>query len=182
MTIRDMTKFWIVLETMGPKTLPLAERLSGAGFEVWAPSKVISKRRPRSNVRRDIRVAMTPGYVFARGSQLFDLIAEASRPVTNHPAFRVARWGGIIPRIPDAKFDALRHAERRNLPAKAARMFRPNDRVRTPEGPFAGLPGIVKAGRNRWAWVLFPGFSQAVQVDTALLVEDVELQASAIAA
>src|SRR3546814_7074839 len=62
---------------------------------------------------------MTPGYVFARGSQLFDLIAEASRPVTNHPAFRVARWGGVIPRIPDAKFDALRHAERRNLPARS---------------------------------------------------------------
>jgi transcription antitermination factor NusG len=170
----DMANYWIVLETRAQKTLALADSLRVAGYEVWAPVRAVKKRLPRSNVKREIVVSMLPRYVFARGSQIFDLFAEAANPIANHPQFRVAKWAGIVPRIPDRDFEAMRRNERRNRPEKAARMFRQDDRVKTPEGPFAGLPGVVKSGRRRWTMVLFPNFPIAVKIDTSLLVEDVE--------
>lgn len=162
---------WCILQTQGPRTLALAESLCRSGFDVWAPVKTIQKRRPRSNQRRDMSVALLPGYVFARVEYLTDLLMEASHPVSQHPAFKVFKYGGRFPLVSERSLDSLRKIERRSLPEKVARQFKNGETVRITEGGFAGLTGIVKTGNGRYTMVLFPGFSMPIKVKSMLLLD-----------
>lgn len=165
---------WIVLRTGSAQTLPLVRSLQSAGFDAWSPVKVISKRRPRSNERREMPVAILPSYVFARAEHVTDLMVAANRNVSPHPPFSVFRYCGKIPTISDRSLDNLRRIEKRSLPEKAARQFKSGERVRITEGGFAGMTGIVKTGRGRYTMVLFPGFSMPIKVKSMLLLGDRE--------
>ena len=61
-----MNDQWCILRMAGPRTLTVTASLVDAGFDVWTPTKAISKRRPRSNERREIIVPVLPSYAFAR--------------------------------------------------------------------------------------------------------------------
>jgi transcription antitermination factor NusG len=165
---------WIVLRTGSAQTLPLVRSLRDYGVEVWSPVKTISKRRPRSNERREVTVAILPSYVFARASHLADLMVAANRSVSPHPPFSVFKYCGKVPIISDRSLENLRRIEKRALPEKAARQFKQGERVRITEGGFAGMTGIVKTGRGRYTMVLFPGFSMPIKVKSMLLVDEID--------
>lgn len=177
-----MNDQWCILRMAGPRTLTVTESLKQAGFDVWTPTKAISKRRPRSNDRREIIVPVLPSYAFARASSLNGLMLESLRQVSAHPPFSIFRYCGRVPLISDRALDNLRKIERRNLPEKAARMFKPNERVRITEGGFAGLTGIVKTGKGRFTMVLFPGFTMPIKVASMLLMDEADSQVDVLAA
>lgn len=177
-----MTDQWCILRMAGPRTMTVTQSLSEAGFDVWTPVKAISKRRPRSNERREMLVPVLPSYAFARASSLNGLMMESLRQVSPHPPFSIFRYCGRIPLISDRSLDNLRKIERRNLPEKAARMFKHGERVRISDGGFAGLTGIVKTGKGRFTMVLFPGFSMPIKVSSMLLLGETDDHAEAIAA
>lgn len=177
-----MTNQWIVLRTASAQTLPLVRSLQSAGFTAWSPVKTISKRRPRSNERRDMTVAVLPSYVFACADHLTSLMIAASRSVSPHPQFSVFKYCGKVPTISDRSLDNLRRIERRNMPEKAARQFKSGERVRITEGGFAGLTGIVKTGKGRYTMVLFPGFNMPIKVKSMLLLDESEAQPQEMAA
>lgn len=143
---------------------------------MWTPVKTVTKRLPRSKDRREITVPIMPSYVFARASQILALFAEASNPATDHPKFQIARWAGKVPTISDRSLDALRVAERRAIPPKAGRHYKEGAAVRVADGAWAGLTGVVKAGRGRYTWVDIPGFSQPIRFASMLLLEEVQAQ------
>ena len=173
---------WCILRMAGPRTLTVTASLVDAGFDVWTPTKAISKRRPRSNERREIIVPVLPSYAFARASSLEGLMMESLRQVSPHPPFSIFRYCNRIPLISDRALDNLRKIERRNLPEKAARMFKQGESVRITEGGFAGLTGIVKTGKGRFTMVLFPGFTMPIKVSSLLLMDEAESQPQEIAA
>ena len=169
-----MDRQWIILRTASAQTLPLARSLCDAGFDAWAPVKTISKRRPRSNERRDVAVAVLPSYVFACAENLTALMIAASRNVSPHPQFSVFKYCGRVPTISDRSLDNLRKVERRSMPEKASRQYKNGERVRITEGGFAGMTGIVKTGKGRYTMVLFPGFSMPIKVKSMLLLGEDE--------
>lgn len=150
---------WCILRTAGGRTLPLARSLSDAGFDVWTPETVQQRRRGPSRERVEVAAPIMPTFVFARECHLGDLVGLAGSPVNPHPPFSVFRYHGTFPTIHDREIDALRTEEGR---ARLARRrnerhtFGLGARVNVPDGPFAGLSGVVEdEGNGKFALVCF---------------------------
>lgn len=169
---------WCILRTSGARTLPLASSLSAAGFDVWTPAETTSRRQPRSKTRVEREGPIMPTFVFARADRLEDLLQLLGQPLNPHPPFSVFRHGGRIPIIHDVEIGNLRdHEERaRDRVRRAKRKgyrheFAQGERVRVPEGSFAGMTGVVQDGDGKFAFVSFGG-ALRVKIATFLLVAD----------
>lgn len=162
--------------------MAVAQSLRDAGYEAWAPTKVIQKRRPRSTQRREVTLAVLPGYVFAKAVHLTDLLVEASRPVSRFPKFTVFRYCGRIPLVSERSLDNLRKIERRNTPEKAARQFKKGEAVRITEGGFAGMTGVVKVAKGRYTLVLVDGFANPIRITRMATLEEFSPQPNVLAA
>lgn len=146
---------WIVLRTCGRHTLPLAESLGKAGFEVWTPAVVERKRSPHGDKRKEVRSALLPTFVFARSSQLVALsdLAKAERKAG--PDFSLFHYLDRIPLIADSELEPLRMAEARKAPRQRSRQFTQGEIVRVKEGAFTGMSGVVQDSRGGYALVTF---------------------------
>lgn len=165
---------WCVLRTSGGRTLALAKSLADAGLEAWTPSTKQERRRPRSKASMEIDAPILPTFVFARASHLPDLLAAASSPVNPHPAFSVFRYCGKFPLIGDVEIAGLRGEEERGRVRRLRSTRRTFDRdasVRVPDGPFAGMSGVVRDCDGKYAMVSFNGGWQ-VKIATFLLEAD----------
>lgn len=173
---------WIILRTSGRVTLKLVRTLCEDGIVAWAPSFIHRIRVPRFNVRREVTVALLPGWVFARATHLYDLLELArmdERPRRGaggrepaHGKFSVFRDGDRIPAIADATLEDLRTSERRVLPARQRATFKPGDQVRAPSGSFEGMTGRVVMSRGNLTEVDFGGLIR-VKISTFILLADV---------
>lgn len=171
-------KDWCILRTSGPRTLAVARSLATAGYDVWTPSQVSSRRRPRSKVAVEYEAPILPTFVFARADRLIDLLRVTSLPINPHPAFSVFRFHDRAPLIADAEIEGLRQYERRcnelaqRKRAKAHRReFSIGENVSVQDGAWQGLSGIVEGGDGKQARVSFGG-SLSVTIATFFLVSN----------
>jgi len=166
---------WCILRTAGRRTLPLAESLAAAGYDVWTPRIIVSRRIPRSRARREQPAPLMPTFVFASTDRLADLRALAGAMVKDHPDFSIFHHFGLVPVINDADLEHVRAAEKAMAPKRKPKRAAPlpaGERVRIPSGAFAGLSGIVESSDGRHTLVCFGG-RLSVKIDTFLLVSDV---------
>lgn len=162
---------WFVLRTASRGTIPLASSLASAGYDVWTPVEVRSKRRPRSKSRVEVRVPIIASYVFARAHQLGDLIRLSADPARNQDFSVLCRHDGVPRLIPDDTLEPLRSAERRTAPKPPRQQFRPGEKVRVPDGSFGGMTGTVEKISGQFAMVGFGG-NVRVKISTWLLQAD----------
>jgi transcription antitermination factor NusG len=165
---------WCILRTSGGRTLPLARSLVDADFEVWTPVETISRRRPRSKIKIDIEAPIMPTFVFARAWHLPELLACASSPINEHPSFSVFHYAGKIPLVAEREVEGLRreeHRAMRRVQRTQRKDFAIGERVRVPEGPFAGMSGVVQQSDGKFALVGFAG-TMRVKIATFLLDAD----------
>lgn len=170
---------WIILRTSGPRTLSVRDSLGDAGFEVWTPVGLPDRVRHRSKRLAEKKtppkpVPVMPTYVFAQAVHLHDLLAEASRPVSQHPPFSVFRWDGRIPLIDDRSLEYLRRGEQRYMrrmrEEQKVKPFAVGSEVTLTEGVGAGLSGIVEQSKGKFTLVCFPGYNTPLKIATMLLV------------
>src|SRR3546814_7537722 len=76
----DSERRWCILRMSGGNTLPVAAALADAGFDVWTPVEVQKRRVGRKREPIGISVPITPGIVFARDSQVPDLVTLSRSP------------------------------------------------------------------------------------------------------
>lgn len=150
---------WCILRTSGGRTLPLANSLLGAGFDVWTPVQTLTKRRGRTRERIAYDAPIMPTFVFARAYQLVDLARIAAQPSSSHPDFSIFRHLGRVPLILDAEVAEARRVEERGRRAAIVgtrKSFVVGQPVRVSEGPGAGLSGeVVANGDGKFVLVAF---------------------------
>lgn len=103
---------WCILRTSGGRTLALEASLSGAGFDVWTPKELKTRKRARSTITVEQAVPIAPTLVFASADRLRDLFAITILPASPHPDFSVFRHAGRVPLIGDEAIAGLRDAQR----------------------------------------------------------------------
>jgi transcription antitermination factor NusG len=184
---------WCILRTNKRRTLALAESLAKDGFQCWTPAETRMMRVPRANAKREVRLAIIPGFVFAHADHLIDLIqlaGMASKPRRNrdegdppsHADFRVMRCFGKIPMIADRDLASLRRIEEKRTPRKRAAYAFPRDALaRVTDGPFTGFTGIVAKSNDRKTRLVVVAGGRAIPVEipTSLLELDEAYQALA---
>ena len=146
---------WCVLRMGAASTLPLFDSLSAAGFDVWTPIEINTRRLFRDRVRKEARCVMMPTYIFARASQLPALLNIAMLPAREHRDFSIMRQANRFPLIADEDLAPLRTEERRVKPRAAAPQFAIGQEVRMEEGGFAGMTGIVQGTEGKFVLVAF---------------------------
>ena len=172
--MRDSANLWAVLRCAGPSTLPLATSL--AGFDVWTPTEIVTKRVPRANVKRKLTLALLPSYLFAPARYITDLLELAAKPIHEHKDFHVWHTRQGIPLIADESLEPLRLAERKRKPLE--RSLTPGEKVRLLDGGFEGLNGVIESARGEWAMVAIPGFRMPLKVATYHLLREGERRAA----
>jgi hypothetical protein len=166
---------WVILRTGGSRTLPLAESLADAGYTVWTPRHVQTRRIPRSRAHREQDAALLPTFVFAREEHLSDLMAMASSPSRRHPQFSLFHYMDAIPVITDSALGALRSAEERAILRRKTKKrgradpYDEGETINMPDGPFVGLSGIVVKSNGKHTLVCLPGWPVEVTINTSQL-------------
>jgi hypothetical protein len=104
---------WCILTTSGGRTIPLAESLASAGFDVWTPTEVIRRkvRRGHSTVTVEKAAPIAPTLVFGKEEHLSDFARIVHQPFHRHPGFSIFQWCGKAPIIGDASLLGLRLRE-----------------------------------------------------------------------
>jgi hypothetical protein len=163
-----------MLRTSPGRTLSLAKSLADAGLDVWTPSEIQSRRRPRSKATFEIQAPIMPTFVFARAAIIPDLLRILALPISPHPAFSVFRHLGRIPLLHDSEILNLRAVERNRLKKSHRYVFPVGGKVNVAEGNFTGLEGIVEGGDGKYALVCFGGSMQFKIATFLLRSEDID--------
>jgi transcription antitermination factor NusG len=170
---------WCILRMASADTLRLAKSLTDAGLQVWTPveRKVARSRLDRSRIHRE--AALMPSYVFGRVEHVNELLRLAMMQTRReHARFSVFRYQGGIPLIADGQLDALRDEE-----GRAARVFdkwkrrgmkgptlTPGTEVKMPDGPFAGISGIVEGTEGQYTLIDIAVFGKPTQIKVASIL------------
>jgi transcription antitermination factor NusG len=170
---------WAILRTSAGRTLALAESLERHGIEAWTPSRLLRRRRPRSQKTVELTVPIMPSFVFVRAGHLPALAIAAELPISPHPPFSIFRHAGRIPLVADrevagarAEEDKAREDEARAQAKKHRRIFEKGQRVRVNSDAFTGLEGVVEdGGDGKFALVAFGG-AVSLSISTFLLTPD----------
>lgn len=160
---------WCILRMRGSSTMPLAESLKLAGFDVWTPIEVQQRRVGHQRQRKETRVPALATFIFARWKHLTDLLIIAASQLSSHRDFSVMQRDGGFVRVPDASLDKLREYETSShfdARKRTAPEFAPGDAVRVQgDGAFEGLRGVVlKPVGKKWVMVGFPGWAIPVEI------------------
>lgn len=179
---------WIILRTSGRSTLKLADTLAEDGFDVWTPRETKILRKPRANVRREVTLPIMPSYIFARESQLIELLQMAKQDVKPrrgsgwgkpaHAGFSVMRYHDKFPSIDDRHLQALRQLERKaeiqRLRVSKAAPLPLGVTVRLKDGShdaWSGMVGRVVTSSSGLTRIVFIGTRIEIAVRTSLLDE-----------
>ena len=143
----DVAK-WCILRTSAGRTIPLAKSLADAGFVVWTPIAMVSRRIPRRTKREKREAPLMPTFVFADAAEINDLVRVLRDPISPHPAFSIFHVGPRVPVIADLEVAELRAAEDRARGRKTGlelqrEQFPIGCAVRIVEGVATGLEGEV---------------------------------------
>ena len=147
--------------------MPLVASLEAAGFDVWSPMQMLTRRRGPARARVEYAAPIMPTFVFARADRRHDLAQISAQPFSDHPGFSVFRYLGAIPTIADAEIAEARRIEERGK--RAAKMgqrkaFTIGQPVKVTEGPGAGLSGeVVRDGNGKFVLVAFAGINMKIE-------------------
>lgn len=111
-----------------------------------------------------------PRYIFAHVKHIGEL---AHLALSHAPKFRLFMHGEGFPLITDEALEPLRDEERRQsreyLKSKPRRALTKGETIKTTEGPFAGLTGIVQSEQGQYTLVSYSGFHSPVKISSILL-------------
>ena len=180
---------WFVVRTSGRSTMLLAQTLSEDGLEAWTPIRTQIIRVPRMNVKREVKLAMLPSFVFVRSAHLHELILLEKMPQKPrrvvpktedgksepkyHRDFHVFHYLDSIPLIADRHLEPMRIREREAVPKQARPGFDRDTPVRVNSGAFEGLKGRVERCKSGFALVIFTDWKRPVKIPTYLLAETI---------
>lgn len=186
---------WCVLRMASARTLAVVRSLREAGFDVWTPTGMTRRYRPRSTKYRDEDDALVKTFAFARYQDAPRLSALAHAPGQEHPAFTLLMHRERYGRVTDRALDGLRehevdHAEKwkefvaaeelkrlERLRKKkgrktgsgrlnSARSYVLGQRVRVTAPAFQGLTGqVVENKRNGDLVITFDGLALELTVE-----------------
>lgn len=174
-----MAKDWCILRCSSNSTLPLARSLARAGIEAWTPIEQQVRRVPRASVKRTIQVALIPGYLFARTSDMGEVLAIMNSPSKDHRDFRLFKHNGGVPVIPDSQLAPLRLLERKSKAKAEAPRMKAGDTVRLTDGGFAGMTGTIESMGSNFAMVQIGAFKMPIKVAAYYLLPNNEDSAMA---
>lgn len=174
---KNFGKSWCILRTGGSRTLPLCRSLNAAGLEAWTPTGVADRRRGRTRARVEVQAAILPTFVFASAEHVDELLALSVSLVNPHPTFSVFKHEGRIAIVAEAELGQLRTEEGRVALVRKRRerhVFPKGSKVEVPDGPFAGLTGVVEdSGNGKYTLVMFG--EMPIQIASFLLrAEDIQ--------
>jgi transcription antitermination factor NusG len=171
---------WCILRMASGDTLKVARSLAAVGLDAWTPIEKRAGKMPKTGASFDKDRALMPSYVFGRVEHVNELLRLAMMPNRQHPRFWVFHHKGGIPLIADSELNALRGEEERKRGVfdrwrrrgmKGPKLAR-HTQVRMPEGPFAGLSGIVEDTEGQFTLVSVEGFFEPIKVASCLLLEN----------
>jgi transcription antitermination factor NusG len=178
------TAQWLVLRCSHAQTLRLADSLSEAGIEAWAPRELVVQRARRNHKREETVQPIMPGYVFAGSGHLHELLAlihspamlyqvwdaEQRRMVTKgHPHFRFFQPWGEPETIRESQLANLRRLDGLRRPKGPLRTWKTGERVRLTDGAYAGLSGTVVKWAGEHTTIEIDGWTLQPTVSTRLL-------------
>lgn len=182
---------WCILRTSGSRTIALAASLTEVGFDVWTPIEERCRMAGRERKLVEQRLAILPGYVFAKMVALADLLALSRSPSLNysiwdaasrrmvtkgHPYFSVFHSNGQVRPQSDRCLAHLRSLEEA-LAKVAARnreraretgvppQFTAGQIVRIGDGGFAGLDlTVVETNAGKTVTLTHPDWTWEVEI------------------
>lgn len=119
--------------------------LENQGFEIFRPKQHVRRRRGGRMVA--LVDSLFPRYLFIR----LDNVHENWAPIrSTRGVVGLVRWGNQVPTVPEPVVETLRArtGEDGCVAPAAVDCYRPGERLRIEEGPFAGLEGIFQARRG----------------------------------
>lgn len=114
---------------------------------------------------------MLPTFVFVDADHLDELVRYERSPASPHPPYSVFRFYHRAPLLNDAAIEALRMFERQAVPKAERRTVPVGSTIRLPDGPFAGLNGVVQSSDGGYTLVAFGGLME-VKIETFILTGD----------
>ncbi len=203
MTKRDEIG-WCILRTSARQTLDLAASLADAGYDVWTPVEIRERLAGRKRELVEQRIAIVPGYVFARMDDLTGLLSLSRSPTLNylawdaekgrmvgkgHPHFSVFHLHGRCRPQHDKSLAPLRAIEESLQKAAARRkeqakhkgpipQFRVGQLVRVDGGGFEGLTmTVAKANDGKQVTLIHPDWVWTVEISAWKLRDIQAIQA-----
>ncbi len=180
---------WCILRMRGHSTLDVVTSLRERGLEVWTPTGMQRRYRPRSTKFVDKKAPLLPTFAFARSHHIPQLLAISHSLGPDHLPFTVFQRGDIIPTAPDAAvrplmdyedaqraswdgfIEAQARKDRQKRKKSAARAYVMGQRVRLENPAFAGLTGEIVMIKNNGDLVLeFAGFARGTTVPSCDVV------------
>jgi transcription antitermination factor NusG len=169
---------WCILRCSSGDTLRVQRSLSLAGLDAWTPIEKRIGKMPKTGAAFDKPSALMPSYVFGRVEHLSELLRLARSETRQHPRFSVFHYRQGIPLIADSELDALREEEsrhgrlfdrRKRRGMKGPRLER-GTVVHLPDGPFAGVSGIVEDVQGQFTLVDISLFGKPMTIKVASLL------------
>ena len=155
---------WYIVHTKPRQEKCALENLQRQGFECYLPTLPCEKLR--QSVLTVTNEPLFPRYLFIRLGQGDS--APSWAPIRSTKGVSRLVCFGVEPaKVADRLVEALR-AQEASVQAEPERLFKPGERVRLTEAPFAGIEGIYQmADGERRVMVLIELLSKQVQVRVA---------------
>ena len=155
---------WYLVHTKPRQELCALENLQRQGYPCYLP--VVPAEKLRQGRLTVVDEPLFPRYLFIRLGEGDSALSWAPIRSTKGVS-RLVRFGVEPAKVADPIVDALR-AHEASAQAEPARLFKPGDRVRLSEAPFAGIEGIYQiTDGERRVMVLIELLSKQVWVPVA---------------
>ncbi len=154
---------WYAIYTCANHEKRVAAELNARAVEHFLPLYSSVRRWKQRRVRLDL--PLFPGYVFVRLA-----LVERLRVLQIPSVVRLVGFHGLPTALPETEMEILRSGLSQRLRAAPHPFLTVGRRVRITGGPFAGLDGVMKRGKNSLRVVVSLDIvqrSMAVEVDAA---------------
>jgi len=154
---------WYAIYTCANHEKRVAAELNARAVEHFLPLYSSVRRWKQRQVRLDM--PLFPGYVFVRLA-----LVERLRVLQIPSVVRLVGFHGLPTALPETEMEILRSGLSQRLGAAPHPFLTVGRRVRITGGPFAGLDGVMKRGKNSLRVVVSLDIvqrSMAVEVDAA---------------
>ena len=154
---------WYAVYTLSRHEKQVALQAECAGVDCFVPLyKSVRRWKDR---RKELELALFPGYVFVRIN-----LSERLSVLRLPGVVQIVGFGGKPARLPEAEIDGLRAGLASHTPLHPHPYVRTGKKVRISDGPMAGLEGILLRRKNTCRVALSIDLimrSVAVEVDEA---------------
>lgn len=152
-------KSWYAVRCKPLQDARAEEHLRNQSYEVFRPQ--IRWRRRQGGRFRQVMESMFPGYLFVR----LDQVLENWAPIrSTRGVAGLVRLGAHTPTVPEPVIDELkRRADGDNCIDLGSGDYRPDERVRITEGPFAGYEALFNSRSGEERVIVLLEIMQRVQ-------------------